>query len=59
MKRFEQSYGPDTALYKNIPLPLYIEKILAWHSEFMLRNFSFVMSKLKVNLHVFIFVIFL
>ena len=22
VKRFEQSYGPDTALYKNIPLPL-------------------------------------
>ena len=23
VKRFEQSYGPDTTLYKNVPLPIY------------------------------------
>ena len=34
VKRFEQSYGPDTALYKNIPLPfkllLSIQLYIQW-----------------------------
>ena len=47
VKRFEQSYGPDTALYKNVPLPFYLfTQLLVIYSYSSITNVLVLMKKM-------------